>query len=69
MIILIAIIEWGGGDDQNRRLYEGGVNESWTKVDHGEEGVIGAQGHVDFICAQPLKNIKIFTPFLEKLID
>ncbi len=34
---------WMGGEsDQSRRLYEEGVNESWTKVDHGKEGVIRA---------------------------
>jgi hypothetical protein len=52
--MIIAIIEWGGGSDQSRRLYEGGVNESWTKVDHEEEGVIRVQGRVDVFCAQPL---------------
>ncbi len=54
ILIAIIIIEWGGGSHQIRRLYEGGVKESWTKVDHGEEGVIRAQGPVDVFCAQPL---------------
>jgi hypothetical protein len=46
----------GRRSDQSRRLYEGGVKESWTKVDHGEKGVIRAQGRVDVFCAQPLNT-------------
>jgi hypothetical protein len=58
ILIAIIIIEWGGSL----------IKESWTKVDHGEEGVIRAQNRVDVFCAQPLNKEDVVLILIYSLV-